>query len=212
MAARMKMARRGTSAQRKLPYCTTREAAGKLGVSVRTVQLWVESGVLEAWKTEGGHRRIGVESLRRFIAGEARAPLSRRAAEPFRIVVADADAALRKLYLMRMRAWDARIEVFAARDGYEALLLVGREQPNMLITETVLPGLDAIAMLRALADHPQYAGLQIIAVSALAHDIVMARGGVPAGIRLYAKPVPFGELEREVRSAAGGWQALVAAG
>lgn len=179
-----------------------------LGVSVRTVQLWAESGVLEVWKTEGGHRRIGVDSLGRFMAGEARAP---RAAEPFKIVVADDDAALLKLYQMRVRGWDPRIEVFAARDGYEALLLVGREQPNMLITETVLPGLDAIAMIRTLVDHPQYAGLQIIAVSAPAHDVVMARSGVPAGIRLHTKPVPFGELEREVRSAAGGWQALVAA-
>ena len=39
-------------------YCTTREAAELLGVSLTTAQLWVESGLLEAWKTEGGHRRI----------------------------------------------------------------------------------------------------------------------------------------------------------
>ncbi len=182
-----------------------------LGVSVRTVQLWAESGVLEAWKTEGGHRRIGVESLRRFMAGEGRGPQAPRAAEPFKIVVADDDAALLKLYQMRVRGWDPRVEVFAASNGHEALLLVGREQPNMLITEIVLPGIDAIAMIRTLADHPQYAGLQIIAVSNLSHDVVMARGGLPAGIRSHTKPVPFGELEREVRSAAGGWQALVAA-
>jgi len=205
------MVKRGLTERRKPPYCTTREAAGTLGVSVRTVQLWAESGVLEAWKTDGGHRRIGVDSLRRFMAGEVRAPQPPHAAEPFKIVVADDDAALRKLYQLRVRGWDPRIEIFAACDGYEALLLVGREQPNMLITETVLPGLDALAMIRTLADHPQYSGLQIIAVTALAHDIVMARGGMPPGIRFHTKPVPFGELEREVRSAAGGWQKLVAA-
>ena len=37
---------------------STREAAEQLGVALRTVQLWVEAGVLPAWKTAGGHRRI----------------------------------------------------------------------------------------------------------------------------------------------------------
>jgi len=202
------MAKRGSTERRKSPYCTTREAAGTLGVSVRTVQLWAERGMLEAWKTEGGHRRIGVDSLRRFMAGDVRGP---RPAEPFKIVVADDDPSLLKLYQVRMRGWDPRIEVFAARDGYDALLLVGREQPNMLITGAVLPGLDAIAMVRTLADHPHCAGLQIIVVAAQPNDVVIRRGGIPAGIRVLAKPVPFGELEREVRSAAGGWQTLVAA-
>jgi len=37
---------------------TTAKAAQLLGVSVRTAQLWVESGQLPSWKTPGGHRRI----------------------------------------------------------------------------------------------------------------------------------------------------------
>jgi excisionase family DNA binding protein len=37
---------------------TTAKAADLLGVSVRTAQLWVESGRLPSWKTPGGHRRI----------------------------------------------------------------------------------------------------------------------------------------------------------
>lgn len=37
---------------------TTADAAELLGVSVRTAQLWVESGQLPSWKTPGGHRRI----------------------------------------------------------------------------------------------------------------------------------------------------------
>ena len=38
--------------------CSPREAARQLGVSVRTAQLWVEEGRLQAWKAPGGHRRI----------------------------------------------------------------------------------------------------------------------------------------------------------
>lgn len=37
---------------------TTSQAAKLLGISVRTAQLWIESGSLRSWKTPGGHRRV----------------------------------------------------------------------------------------------------------------------------------------------------------
>jgi excisionase family DNA binding protein len=40
------------------PLLTTKEAAAKLQVSLRTVQLWCESGILSYHRTPGGHRRI----------------------------------------------------------------------------------------------------------------------------------------------------------
>lgn len=50
------------------PTCTTQEVARSLGVSLRTIQLWVNEGLLEAWKTDGGHRRIPRDSVIRLIA------------------------------------------------------------------------------------------------------------------------------------------------
>ena len=47
--------------------CTTRQAAEALGVALRTAQLWTESGRLRAWKTEGGHRRILVSSVKELL-------------------------------------------------------------------------------------------------------------------------------------------------
>src|SRR5450830_1494157 len=48
-------------------FCTTRPAADRIGVSHRTVQMWVENGSLQAWKTAGGHRRITNESVERLL-------------------------------------------------------------------------------------------------------------------------------------------------
>ena len=64
----------------KSDLLSTREAAQLLGISLRTAQLWVESGVLRAWKTAGGHRRIlraSVEAVlaeRRIAVGDASPP------------------------------------------------------------------------------------------------------------------------------------------
>lgn len=44
-------------------FCTTRQAAIMLGVSVTITQNLAESGLLESWKTEVGHRRITSTSV-----------------------------------------------------------------------------------------------------------------------------------------------------
>lgn len=46
------------------PLLTTRETAQRLGVSLRTIQLWVEAGKLQAARTPGGHRRIRASDVR----------------------------------------------------------------------------------------------------------------------------------------------------
>lgn len=65
------------------PILTTREAARLLGIAVSTAQQWIENGLLPAWKTPGGHRRVrlsAVSSLLRERAGVA--PLSAAPADP----------------------------------------------------------------------------------------------------------------------------------
>lgn len=52
------------------------EAARRLGVAPATIQRWVDSGVLHAERTPGGHRRIYVTELRRLIAASRPAALS----------------------------------------------------------------------------------------------------------------------------------------
>ncbi len=50
--------------------CSTREAAEILGVSLRTIQVWVDNGILDAWKTAGGHRRVSLRSVGRVMKGQ----------------------------------------------------------------------------------------------------------------------------------------------
>jgi excisionase family DNA binding protein len=51
-------------------FCTSREAAVLLGISTGTVQAWVDNGLLSAWRTAGGHRRISRESVLKLLSTE----------------------------------------------------------------------------------------------------------------------------------------------
>ena len=51
---------------RSSSYLSTSQAAQMLGLSVGTVQRMVESGSLQAFTTQGGHRRILLSSVQRY--------------------------------------------------------------------------------------------------------------------------------------------------
>jgi excisionase family DNA binding protein len=199
------MAAKDSVANIESAYCTTRDAAEMLGVSLRTAQLWVDSGILEAWKTDGGHRRIKVDSVQRLLREQkpteqsADASGDSAALTRLKVLVVEDDNVLLKLYRLRIAAWQLPVDVTTASNGYEALVLIGREQPDLMIADLNMPGLDGFQMVRTLVTSSFREGMQIVVVTGLDAVDVASRGGLPEGVRLFSKPVPFAEL-REIAS------------
>jgi excisionase family DNA binding protein len=195
-------------------FCTTRQAAELLGVSVGTVQLWVESGLLEAWKTSGGHRRVLRDSIDGLLRrkgdpgatppGFALTPAPAHAPVPApvmpastrrpSIMVVEDDVQLLRRYEIELSRWPMAPRVITVGNAVSALLMIGRCPPDLLITDLQLPGMDGFNMLRVLRSTPEIATTQIVVVSALGGPDIEARGGLPSGIVVLAKPVPFDRL------------------
>jgi excisionase family DNA binding protein len=196
---------------------STREAAERLGVALRTVQLWVEGGVLPAWKTAGGHRRISRVAVERLIdersaalsgeslprtapAGTAAADLDGQGAGRMQVMVVEDEPDLLRLFTMVIAGWDLPIDVTPASNGFEALLRMGQHCPSLLITDLNMPGMDGFKMIASLRAVGQaFADMEIVVVTALSEADIAHRGGLPAGVRVFHKPVPFDELEALVR-------------
>ena len=189
-------------------FCTTTEAARLLGVSVATVQLWTESGMLEGWKTEGGHRRIQRASIDRLLYRNATIPAA--STEPtqtqetesaptprdtLQVVAVDDDVHLLRLYAVRLQAWSATVQLQTFDNAYAALLAVGRRAPDLLLLDLHMPELDGFGMLKILSLAPEMQNTRIVVVSGLDAPEIAARGGIPAGIDILPKPVPFDRLE-----------------
>lgn len=184
-------------------FCTTREAAQLLGVSLRTAQLWVESGLLEAWKTDGGHRRIARTSVEKLLAekpGTAAAATPGQGEARARILVVEDDNVLLKLYKMRIASWQLPVTLSVAGNGYEGLIRIGRETPDLLILDLHMPGMDGFRMLQALAYSPFREGMEIVVVTGLSPEEIAERGNVPEGIAVLPKPVPFGQIRDMVET------------
>ncbi len=192
--------------------CTTREAARRLGVSLRTVQLWTESGVLDAWKTAGGHRRVLLTAVEKLIA--QRLPAARVASatkSAVKVLVVEDEPTLLKLYRMNIESFPFPVTLETAGNGYEGLIRIGEMRPDVLITDLMMPGIDGFRMLRTLASRSDFARMQVIVVSGLHPRDVEDRGGLPEGVALLGKPIPFDRLEKLIAARAQPSSALESA-
>ncbi len=187
-------------------FYSTAEAAKILGVSHRTIQLWVESGILQAWKTAGGHRRIAstsvdkvMEKRRQALALDHRDPKSAAPAQArqYKVVIADDDATLLRLYELEIGGWGLPLQLIKASDGFDALLKIGEYHPDLLISDLSMPGMDGFRMVNSLRNNPKQRDLNIIIVSGLDRATISSLG-LPADIPVYAKPVSFTQLRAAV--------------
>lgn len=154
--------------------CTTLEAARLLGMSVRSVQLMVDRGELEAWKTPGGHRRIARASLDRLRSTARKTsppprPASSSGAAPGRprVLLIDDSIHFQKLASLLMRQRFPAVELHVADDGIAGLALYGQLQPQVLIVDILLPGIDGATLITSLRSHAQFAHSQLVVVTSL---------------------------------------------
>lgn len=191
---------------------STRDAAEQLGVALRTVQLWVEHGVLPAWKTAGGHRRISRAAVEKLLS-ERHAALNGMAAAPIptqptvsaataglKVLIVESDTDELHLLSVVIRSWALPIEIATATNGFDALLKIGRSCPDLLLTDLSLSGVDGLAMIGALQlAGPAYQQMKIIVVTATATEEIERRGPLPPHVQVFAKPVSFGSLQGVMR-------------
>jgi excisionase family DNA binding protein len=177
-------------------YITTYQAAEMLGLSRGTVQQMVESGVLVAWKTEGGHRRVSVASVKDQIRRRAASASLPRAQTPeLSVLIAEDDVNLQKLYEMNIDNWDMPVALQIVGNGFEGLVQIGQQAPDVLILDLMMPGIDGFEMLRTLRANPALTAMDIIVVTGMSPASIEDRGGLPSGTTLYSKPIPFNQLQ-----------------
>lgn len=175
------------------PHLSTLEVARRLGMAVRSVQLMVDRGELDAWKTPGGHRRISGASVERWLAGRhgatgmrrtgraAPSPLptasvgvSRAGPAPMHpprgdgcVLVIEDSKHYQNLVALLLREHFPHLDVKFADDGIAGLALAGQLQPRVLIVDILLPGIDGATLIMSLRSHPQFASSRLIVITSL---------------------------------------------
>ena len=170
-------------------YLTSCEAADILNVAVSTIQLWTNDGLLDAWTTVGGHRRIRKSSVEKMLSNN----------KDVSIVVVEDNEAERAIYEQYFELWGMSENVSICKDGYAGLIHIGQFAPKIIITDLMMPNINGFEMIKAIEGSSELNNTQIIVASALTSDEIKIRGGLPSDVVVFNKPVPFEELEPLVR-------------
>jgi excisionase family DNA binding protein len=176
-------------------YCGTSYAAKLLNLSVGTVQTLVEKNELQAWKTQGGHRRISLQSVEDYQRRhriQSNSILNSN--ERLRVLVVEDDDSLLRTFQAHFDKWDLAIDATCMTSAIEALLDLPVLKPQVLITDLRLPGVDGFELIRRLNQHPQLSGMAVLAMTGMSAADVARKGGLPDGVQMLRKPIDLGWL------------------
>lgn len=168
-------------------HCTTRDVARALGLAVRSVQLMVDRGELQAWKTPGGHRRIARDSVWQWVQrhqekGECGAssavqaeallypPGGRwgvaRLQRPQVLLIEDS-AHFQNLVRLLLAHDFPQVDLHVAEDGILGLAMAGELHPQVLLVDILLPGVDGATLVGRLRTHPRFQSSRLIVITSL---------------------------------------------
>jgi DNA-binding response OmpR family regulator len=92
--------------------------------------------------------------------------LLRRAGQT--VLIADDDPAIRDLLAYKFRL--AGLRVLSAADGEEAVRIAREYRPHLAILDRMMPGLDGVAVLRALREDPATREMPVIFLTAMRQE------------------------------------------
>jgi len=194
-------------------HYTTLEVAKMLGMAVRSVQLMVDRNELEAWKTPGGHRRISRASVEHWMAAHGaggatqlptagspganrppKAPAGPAKGRAPQILLIEDSVHFQNLVGLIVQQHFPGAQLHVANDGITGLALYGQTQPEVLIVDILLPGIDGATLITTLRSHPQFARSHLIVVTSLDEQQREPYAFALQGVKVIHKPRLVAEL------------------
>lgn len=145
---------------------TSHEVGVLLQLNASTVVKWVNDGILPAYRTAGGHRRIRSADLLTFLKEQGMfVPKQLRGAGPRKVYMIDDDKGLLTSFSRAMRTYKDRIDLQTFDSGIEALLRIGAERPDSLILDVNMPNLDGTEVLKRIKENEATRAIEVVVIT-----------------------------------------------
>jgi excisionase family DNA binding protein len=169
---------------------TSSEVGHLLQVNPSSVKKWVDDGLLVAFRTPGGHRRIRATDLLEFLLRH-KMPIPTELGDAGRkrvLLVDDNPTQLSALSRSLKRHAD-RLEIVTANNGIDALVLVGSFHPHFVVLDIFMPEIDGLEVCRRLKKRHETRDLQVVVVSGGLTPAIERKALEAGAVRCLPKPI-----------------------
>ena len=124
------------------------------------------------------------------------------ATPPARILIADDEIYMVRLLEMTFKK--GGYEVVSCRDGKEALATAITANPQLIVLDIMMPGLDGLGALRHLKENPATKNIPVIILSAKGHALTKVEAQEAGAALFLPKPFSPNQLLSEAKKILGG--------
>ncbi|NLW87899.1 MAG: response regulator [Planctomycetes bacterium] len=175
--------------------------AQMLHVDPGSVANWVDQGLLKAYRTPGGHRRIMTADLLSFLKSHNMPVPPEVVKTPVRVMIVDDDPEVAKVIAQAIAVAHPDYEVTEVHDGFKAGAIAATKTPDVVILDLKMPGMDGYEVCRHIKSHHLMGKAQVIAMTAFPSAESQEKI-IDCGARIcFAKPLNLKLLLKEVQAA-----------
>lgn len=178
---------------------TPRELAELCGVSPDTVRSWCFRKQIKFASTPGGHKRFRRLDVLEFLKERGFPLPSTDKISPIKVLVIDDEESFRKSLVGALQKEPA-FNVKEASDGYEAGRMFGEFEPDVLVLDLVMPGIDGFRVCRDFKSREGGDQARIIVVTGYPDEVMFQRAREAGADECLAKPVDMSTLMAMIRS------------
>jgi two-component system phosphate regulon response regulator PhoB len=113
-----------------------------------------------------------------------------------KILVAEDEKQIADMIVFKLT--NGRHQVIRAEDGEQAVTLAGRELPDLILLDAMMPGLSGFEVLRRLKSDPALRAVPVIMVTAKGHERDVLSGLRGGAVDYVVKPFSLKELAARV--------------
>jgi DNA-binding response OmpR family regulator len=110
-----------------------------------------------------------------------------------------ADDEIYMVRLLEMTFKKGGFEVVSCRDGQAALTSAVTAQPQLIVLDVVMPGLDGLGALRQLKGNPVTKNIPVVVLSAKGHALTRVEAELAGAALFLTKPFSPNQLLEEVK-------------
>jgi len=174
-------------------YFTASEVARLLLVSTNSVRVWTNKGLLKTELTLGGHRRFPRHEIERLIR-ERQGQASRVKSESLRILIIDDDEVFNEIIAKAIEHAIPEAVIASASDGFSGGMLARSFNPEIILLDLRMPGMDGFQVCRMLKADEATLGIRIIAISGSPSEADRQKVNEAGAEDLLVKPVDMPSL------------------